>query len=91
MKTKFDDWSITRPYIVFENPPHLNYFHNSISSKKLCIENIKFLSTLTWLPFKEVETQYHTCFDRLLRWDKNKTNIFQLHNRTLLLMKRLLK
>jgi hypothetical protein len=85
------NWHVTRPYITFKESPNLNYLNTS-SIAMLRNGNINFLCTLTWQTKEYVEELYDYCFNRLCYYYKeNNYNPYNLHDRTLLEMKRLLK
>jgi len=85
------DWTITKQYITFKDPPTLQYL-NSTSLKVLRKGNINFLTTLTLKSNKEVEELYEDCFQRLCRFSRDKNiSLYIIHYRTCLEMKRILK
>lgn len=85
------DWTVTRSFILFKDPPNLKYL-NTTSIAALHEGNIHFLVTLTWQTKEYVEELYDYCFNRLCYcYKENNYSSRDLHDRTLLEMKRLLK
>jgi hypothetical protein len=90
-ETEKEDWSLVKSYITFSDPPHLRYL-NVESTEVLRKGNINFLSTLTWKTKEEVEKLYDNCYNRLcFHYKDSLFNSHDLHERTLLEVKRLLK
>jgi hypothetical protein len=86
-----EDWTVTRPFILFKDPPNLNYLNTS-SMTILRAGNINFLCTLTEKPREVVTEMYYYCFSRLCYCYKGKRfNPREIHTRTLLEVKQLLK